>query len=139
MIRLPAIIAILALPPSLHAQTASFVGDWHGTSICVKEDWNASCNDEQIVYHVVPAKAGGKTLTLHAYKLVGGKPDWMGDIDFTPDSLPDHWFGEFSNSRVHIRWVFAVSGNTLTGQLLIYPDLRVGRNVAATRDSPKPN
>lgn len=139
MIRLSLFAALLALPPSLHSQTASLLGDWRGTSICVKADWNAACNDEQIIYHAVPSAAGGKAITLHAYKLLDGKPDWMGDLEFFPDSLPDHFWAEFSNERTHIRFTFVIAGNKLTGTLVRLPDLRVGRNINATRDGPKPN
>ncbi len=123
---------VVAVPAGVAAQ-AEILGRWHGTSTCVKESWNASCNDERIVYDFVPSAAGAPGVLLHAYKVVGSDTVSMGDLELLPDSGAGRWAGEFSNSRVHIRWMYQVRDSSLTGTLGVYPELRVARHVVARR------
>ena len=130
------LLATLLWGVPLHAQSPSnIVGDWHGTSTCVKAGWNAACHDERIVYAVTPSTATHGEVTLRASKIVGDSLDWMGDIELAYDSLSGRWAGDFQNSRVHIRWSYRVQGDSLTGDLVLLPAGQVGRNVAAVRTS----
>jgi hypothetical protein len=128
-------LAAQAPPPAL-------LGRWHGTSICVKASWNAWCNDEEAFYDFLPASGGLPRILLHAYKRVGTAIEPMGDMEFVPDSGPARWAGEFSNTRIHIRWVYHVADSGLTGSLILLPSMQLARNVRAQRDStwePPPN
>jgi hypothetical protein len=129
--------ACRTLAPALAAQqsAATILGQWRGQSICVKAEWNASCNDEQVIYRFEPAAAGGRVVTMHAFKIVNGVEEPMGDLDFAPDSVPNQWSGEFSNARVHIRVSYIVTGDSLVGRMVDVPDGRPRRNMAAVRDS----
>jgi len=126
-----------ALASGLVAQQspASILGRWRGQSICVKAGYNASCNDEQVIYVMEPSAAGGKAVTMHAFKIVNGVPESMGDLEFSPDSVPNQWSGEFSNTRVHIRLTFIVAGDSLRGRMVGVPGGEVHRNMAAVRET----
>jgi hypothetical protein len=126
-----------AITSRLQAQQASgsILGRWHGHSICIKADWNASCNDEVVVYRFVPSAAGGKQVTMRGFKILNGVEDWMGDIEMAPDAKANQWSGEFSNASVHIRFTFIMTGDSLRGTLSEVPGGRVHRNMTAVRDS----
>lgn len=139
-----AVVALTLLVPgtgsdhfTLRAQEPSrrVLGLWHGTSICVKASWNASCNDEEIFYEFVPAKSGLPGILLRAAKRVGAAIEPMGELELQPDTGHARWAGEFRNSRVHIRWLYQVSDSGLTGSLILLPSMQVARAVRAQRDS----
>jgi hypothetical protein len=116
-------------------QPSPIVGRWTGESICVKAEWNAACNDEQVIYEVErsPKSAGG--VVMHAFKLVRGAPEWMGDLDLTWNAAAGQWTGDFSNTRVRVRWHYRVVGDSLTGGVTDLVASREGRHVAARRDA----
>jgi hypothetical protein len=112
---------------------SAILGWWHGTSICTKAPWNAGCNDEIAVYEFVAAPPDSDHAILHGFKVVQGQLDSMGDLPmvYAPDSAV--WHGDFANGRVSIRWSFRVQGDTLLGQLVDRPSLRVSRTAKAVR------
>ena len=110
----------------------AILGRWAGSSICVKAEWNAACNDETVVYDFVPSDSAGR-ITLHASKIVAGKPEPMGDLEVSYDPAARRWFGDFDNARVSIRWIYEVAGSRLTGRVVDRRTLRVSRNVTASR------
>jgi hypothetical protein len=116
-------------------QPPALTGRWHGTSICVKADWNASCNDEEAFYDFVPAPGGPPRILLHAYKRVGTAIESMGDMEFLPDTGHARWAAEFRSTRVQVRWMFQVTDSGLTGAMLLLPSKQVGRTIRAQRDS----
>jgi hypothetical protein len=111
------------------------LGWWHGTSTCVKAPWNSACNDEDVLYEFVPASPDSLRSTLHAFKVVGGERDSMGDlpITFLPDAQA--WEADITTRRGGIRWTFRLRGDTLVGQLVLRPDMQVARHVVALRGS----
>jgi len=66
--------------------TSELLGHWRGESICVKADWNAACNDEVVFYDVVPGEKPDRVL-LRAYKIVNGRNEPMGDLEFAYESF----------------------------------------------------
>lgn len=138
----PSHLCTLLLPLLLPLGDASgppvILGRWHGHSICVKAPWNAACNDEEVFYDFVPGKADSSTILLHASKLVAGHAEWMGDLDLSYVADRASWDGEFSNSRVHIRWSYRLRGDSLEGEVVMLPTLQVARHVVAWRDSVVP-
>jgi hypothetical protein len=131
------LVATLAWAPLLAAQTpGTILGTWEGTSICVKDGRHPACHDEVVHYRFVPDTADSAQVTLHAFKRVGTDWEWMGDINFGWDSTATAWSGDFQNTRVHIRWLYQVRGDSLTGRLIDLPDGRVARNAQATRVAP---
>lgn len=125
------LMILMALALGQHPE--SIAGRWHGESICVKAAWNAACHDEQIVYDVEPDSAAPGRMRFHASKIVGGQPEWMGDLDLQYRRADSTWFGDFSNTRVRIRWEYRVHGDSLTGRVVDLRTGRVGRAVRAAR------
>ena len=128
--------SLLLLPsasPAHPANPGSVLGWWHGTSTCVQAAWNQACHDEEILYHVVPAPPDSSHVLLHASKLVQGQIEPMGDQELTYVPAQRAWEGDFTNTRVSIRWSFVIRGDSLVGRLLLRPDMRVARNVVAQR------
>lgn len=67
-------LASLAGAP-LHAQAGAILGTWRGTSICVREDWNSACNDEQVIYHVTRVPTSQTALRLTRRKSWTASPN----------------------------------------------------------------
>ena len=124
---------ILLLLTLFQQPSDALLGRWEGTSICIKADWNAACHDETTRYDVVRAAGRGDTLVVHAFKLVGGAYEPMGDLDATWDSAGRRWVAPFANSRVHIEWSYWLAGAELRGQVVTLPERRKARDVVAHR------
>ena len=127
------ILPLFFLLALLRHSSDALVGRWEGTSICIKADWNAACHDETIRYDVVRAAGRGDTLVVHAFKLVGGAYEPMGDLDATWDSAGRRWLAPFANSRVRIEWSYRLVGADLHGQVVTLPERRKARDVVARR------
>jgi hypothetical protein len=128
------VLAAVLAGGRLHAQADAILGTWRGTSICVKEEWNRACNDEQIVYYVTRAPGRPDSVALDAHKVVNGVEEAMGVITLGPDSTGRTWSGEWSNARYHLLWIFEVRDTVLSGTLRRLPDRRIGRNISARKD-----
>ena len=114
--------------------TSELVGRWRGTSICTKADWNAACHDEEALYDFQEGVAPGHVLSK-GYKIVNGKPEYMGDLDFAYDETAKAWVAEFAGPRVQSRWIFEVHGDELNGRAVFPPSMRVGRTIHVTRQT----
>ena len=112
--------------------TSELVGRWRGPSICTKADWNAACHDEDALYDFKEGVAPGHVL-CKGYKMVNGKPDYMGDLDFAFDATDKAWVAEYAGPRVQSRWIFEVTGDELKGRVLLLPEKRIGRMIHVTR------
>lgn len=141
---LPIIALSLALaalgtfaPPPAPAPSA-ILGWWHGISTCVKAPWNSACNDEHVVYQFVPASPDSVRSILHAFKIVHGRVEPMYDLDFSFAADSQMWLGDFANERVDIRWRYRLQGDTLFGEVVLRPSLRIGRHVTALRGQAGP-
>jgi len=122
--------------PAKLEQLNEILGRWQGTSTCVKADWNASCNNERVVYFFERAPGSATALTVHAYKYVGTTLDSMGDLTCEYDPATKSWVAPFSNGRVRIQWVYQVlPGGAMTGRLDDLINKRVTRNASLRRDS----
>lgn len=115
------------------ARPGAIMGWWHGTSTCVKAPWNSACNDEVVLYEFVPGSPDSVQSTVHAFKVVGGERDSMGDlpITFVPDAR--EWQADITTRRGGLRWSFRLQGDTLVGQLELRPGMQVARHVVALR------
>jgi hypothetical protein len=130
--RLASVLVFMGFASRPGSPTA-ILGWWHGTSTCVHAEWNAACNDEEVVYQFVPAPPDSTHSVVHAFKMVQGRLEEMGDIGFTYSPERSAWDGDFKNASVDIRWSFELHGDTLVGQEFQRPEMRVGRHVVATR------
>jgi hypothetical protein len=111
---------------------SKLIGDWSGESICVGN--NPSCHDEKVIYHISRSSAGAGRVTLAADKIVDGKPEPMGELEFTYDSRHETLTGEFQNARYHGLWEYAVKGNIMEGTLSLLPDKTIVRRIKVIRN-----
>ena len=112
--------------------TSELVGRWTGSSVCTKADWNAACHDESALYDFKEGVVPGHVLSK-GYKVVNGKPEYMGDLDFAYDETAKAWVAEFSGPSVQSRWIFEPHGDDLRGRAVLLPSMRVGRTIHVTR------
>jgi len=119
--------------PEAHRDRGEVLGRWEGTSICVKAPWNAACHDEVVRYDFVPLDSDSVAVRLRAYKLVNGEYDWMGDLDFRPDTTAGRWVCDFAARRGPIRWTCDVTDSALTATVMDMESRRIGRNARAHR------
>ena len=76
---------------------------------------SSPCHDEIVVYYV-SKESTGKSYEMIANKIVNGKEDSMGTINFTDDPQKKVFLSV--DSVRNARWEFKVSGTTMTGTLL---------------------
>jgi hypothetical protein len=114
------------------------LGRWRGRSTCVPAAWNSTCHDEEVRYNFVPAASDPTHAMLHASRFVQGRAESMYDIEFSYMPATARWEGDFTNSRVHIRWSYRLRGDSLWGAATILPNLQIARRVVAWRDSASP-
>ena len=72
---------------------------------------------------------------VHAYKMVNGQNQPMGDLDFASDAGLKAWAADFSNARVRIRFIFDVHGASLEGRLIDLKAGRVARHIRVSREA----
>jgi len=109
---------------------AAVLGDWHGTSICTKEAGPA-CHDETVVYHVTPGNDADVVL-LQANKIIDGKEEDMGTLEFHLDFAAHRMVAEF-HSRRSSRWTFEWNGDVMKGTAVLLESGAIGRNVNVKR------
>ena len=131
-----ATFGILALTLTACAQKLSVTdvaGDWTGESKC--QGSNRFCHDEVVLYHFTPIKGDDKKIHLAADKLVGGKWELMGEMDFAIDAAASTLTTEFPIPRTGGKGVltFKVRGHKMDGVMMIYPENEVGRKIHVER------
>ena len=110
---------------------SKLVGDWAGESVCVGD--NPSCHDEKVVYHVSKSADGPDRFKIAADKIVDGRAEPMGVLDFRYDAEKKTLVGEFQNARYHGLWELTVKGDTMEGTLTLLPAKTVARRVKVKR------
>jgi hypothetical protein len=110
----------------------SLVGNWTGESICTPAF--PACHDEKVIYRIQkpPDKSGKVTVT--ADKVVDGKPEMMGVLDFKYDSEKGTLVCDFSRGSTHGLWEFAIKGDTMEGTLVVLPAKTLARRVKLKKD-----
>lgn len=107
---LPVFCLLLTL--NLMAQTP-IEGIWKGTSICQIK--NSSCHDEQVVYHI-SKDTGLNNFQVVAYKIVAGKEDNMGTLNFVYDAQKETFI--CIDKEREARWEFQKKGGQMSGKLI---------------------
>ena len=104
------------------------IGHWTGTSICTGV--RPACHDEIASYRV---KAGKKPdiVTIDAGKIVDGKDELMGTLDFQVDFAARTLTSVMENNG-RWTWRFSWTGTTMTGTLKS-PEGQVTRNIRLTK------
>ena len=110
------------------------VGTWRGTSTCVDRVAAPACNDEVVVYEIERSAGKPDSVTTKEDKLVDGKRVPMGVLEFKRGVTEDAWLTEFETPRVHGRWELLLSGDQMTGTLLLLPSKTVVRRMSLVRD-----
>ena len=111
----------------------SVLGRWQGESICTRIEANRACHDEIVQYDFVKSATNENAVTLRAQRLVEGKYEPMGDLDFTFDVAKQRWSSTFRKPGRHDTvWSFTMDGDQMKGTCVVLPDTLV-RNVAVHR------
>jgi hypothetical protein len=103
------------------------VGDWLGRSICT--NLVPACHDEEVVYHIVKSSDDVSKVILTADKIVNGKPEQMGVLEFKYD--PQNWtlVNHFDNGKFKGSWEFKVQRDAIEGVLVLMPGKKIARNI----------
>ncbi|HKP13000.1 MAG TPA: hypothetical protein VJZ91_12845 [Blastocatellia bacterium] len=112
---------------------APVIGTWTGESICFGD--RPACKNEVVVYRFEPTAAKPGTVTLFADKIIEGKREPMGKLDFQYDEAKGTLSCEFTKRQTHGLWQFQISGDTMEGTLVLLPARTLGRRVHVTRVS----
>ncbi|PYS52918.1 MAG: hypothetical protein DMF68_00675 [Acidobacteria bacterium] len=111
---------------------SKLVGNWTGDSTCVGNV--PSCHDEKVIYRIAKLDEQDK-VRITADKIVNGKPETMGVLDFKYDKEKSTLVNEFTNSRYHAVWELMVKGDTMEGTLTLLPDKTIVRRVKVKKDN----
>ena len=87
-------------------------GNWKGTSLCQIK--NSSCRDEIVVYHI-SKNSGANSYRVSASKIIEGKENDMGTLDFSFD--PKQKILYLIDSVQQVKWEFKVTGKEMHGTL----------------------
>ena len=128
---MPAIAILLFLAASSPAD--AILGQWRGTSICEKVEEARYCHDENVQYTFTRE---GDVYKQKADKLVNGKYEEMGRMDFHYDAATKSWSGDFTGPRAHVLWSYTIDGDEMKGTCVILPAKTVVRHVLVHRYTP---
>ena len=110
---------------------SAFAGTWTGTSTCVGN--RPACKNETVVYRFVPIVGHPKQLRQLADKIIEGKRVPMGALEFELNERTGVLESEFKRGHTHGIWSYSVTGDSLTGTLIILPERSIGRDVKVRR------
>jgi stress response protein SCP2 len=113
---------------------SNLTGNWSGESICVNKDKFPACHDEQVVYRIAKSSGQSNMLTVTMDKIVNGKPETMGVLDFVYDAQKQALSGEFTRNNRHGIWEFTVKGDLMDGTLATLPDKTIVRRIKVKKD-----
>jgi hypothetical protein len=105
------------------------LGDWEGESVCVDKN-RPACKNEHVVYHIKKKEGGAADeVTMHADKIVNGKPEEMGVLDCEYDAAKSTLTCEFNVNGTHGVFEYEVRGDEMEGTLKILPAGTLGRKI----------
>lgn len=130
------IMLLYLFSPGIQQKTpfvqSSFLGTWHGFSICVDRNRDPACSDEEVVYVVKDIPSVHDTVQMEAFKMINGQRISMGVLHLGYSQSSHVWSFELI-SRVHAVWTFQVIDSTVNGTLKELPSMRLIRKVHANR------
>lgn len=130
------LVSLKALASDAPNQAAGLdfvVGTWTGTSTCVGD--RPACKNETVVFRFAPVDGHPGQVRLYGDKIVDGKRLPMGALDLEADAERRLVRGVFTRAQTTGEWSFAVTGDSMTGSLVILPDRSVARDVKVKRAS----
>jgi hypothetical protein len=110
---------------------ARFLGTWTGSSTCVGN--RPACKNEVVVYRFRPVANQPRKVNLLADKIIDGKRVPMGTLDFQLNQDGDSLTCEFTRGHTNGIWEYTLSGEAMSGTLVILPDKSLGRRVSVHR------
>ncbi len=106
------LLLLISVTTKAIAQKENIIaGTWKGSSICQVK--NSPCHDETVVYRI--SSSGNNRYKNTASKIVNGKEEEMGDIDFTYD--PSTKLLTSVDQQRNARWEFKITGKKMDGTL----------------------
>lgn len=91
----------------------SLIGNWKGTYLCQVK--NSPCHDEIVIYHITK-NSGVNSYQVNASKIIDGKEDDMGILNFSFDPQQKILF--LVDSIRQIKWEFKVFDKKMHGTLI---------------------
>ena len=110
------ILLLCGITLPLLASDKAVLGSWEGESKCTIPD--SPCHDEHVLYQITEDKKDPFQLNLDAYKMVEGSPEFMGTLNCRYDSRAGILTCT-SSTREKDDWRFQVTGDAMTGRLII--------------------
>jgi hypothetical protein len=110
------IVAICFMVPFVPASDKAILGSWEGESKCTVPD--SPCHDEHVLYQIAEDKKDPFLLSLDAYKIVEGVPDFMGTLTCHFQSKTAALSCTSSNKDKN-DWEFHMTGDAMAGRLMI--------------------
>ena len=112
-------------------ELAKLIGSWTGESLCAGD--RPACHDEKVIYRIARSPNAADTVLITMDKIVDGKPETMGGLEFKYDPQQGTLVNEFTRRTTHGRWEFTVKGDTIAGVLRLLPEKTVVRRVQVKR------
>jgi hypothetical protein len=119
--------------PGLHDDGSNLVGNWTGESMCTPAF--PACHDEKVIYRIPEAPDKSGKVTITADKIVDGKPETMGVLDFKYDGDKGTLVCEFTRGNTHGVWEFTVKEDTMEGTLVVLPAKTLARRVKLKKET----
>jgi hypothetical protein len=107
-------LALVLAAPAQASETA-IDGTWKGTSICQVKP--SPCHDETVVYRA--RQTGPDSHRIRAYKIVGGKEVFMGEIIGTYTSATTFRAQSVDRQNRTATWSFTLNGDHMSGRLTL--------------------
>jgi len=109
---------VLACLPalSLHASDKAVIGAWEGDSKCMVP--SSPCRDEHVLFQIAEDKKDPFQLSLDAYKIIEGTPEFMGTLTCQYQGKTGG-LSCTSSSKEKDDWEFQVAGDTMGGRLVV--------------------
>ena len=104
------------------------LGEWEGESVCVDKN-RPACKNEHVIYHITKKDGEADTVTMHADKVVNGKPEEMGALDCKHDAAKSTLTCEFTVNGTHGVFEYTIKGDEMEGTLKILPAGTLGRKI----------
>ena len=115
----------------VRADVTRVLGTWAGDSICIGD--RPACKNEHVIYRFVAVDGRPGIVRQLADKVIDGKRVPMGALEFEYNDADATLTSEFTRGQTHGVWAYKVSGDMMTGTLMILPDKSLGRRVTVRR------
>lgn len=98
--------------------SAKISGTWKGTSLCQVP--GSPCHDETVVFYFSRQIASEDTFTLRANKIVNGREEEMGELNFVYDKAKQTLTCKMTNKGgKYGEWLFKIDEDKMHGTLTV--------------------